>query len=74
MSGKVAVKISTYGWEWAWGNKPRGRGAWYFEFNAHHWATTIHEPAPPNLFYSEACAWARARAKVVGAEYIALMS
>ena len=70
---KAFMMTATY--EWVHGTKPKGRGQWAFQFYGvakYNFADRM-EFAPSNLTYAAAKSWAKAYAKQIGAEGIAVL-
>ncbi len=67
--------LMTATYEWVHGKSPKGRGQWAFQFYAvakDNFADRM-EFAPSNLTYAAAKSWAKAYAKQIGAEGIAVL-
>lgn len=64
--------ICTENYEFSHGKKPRGTGMWAFDFGRRGAWTT--EFAPRTMSYSEACKWAKAFAKQLGADRVSVGS
>lgn len=68
----MSITICTEDYEFSHGKKPRGTGSWAFNFGRR--GAWITEFAPGFVSYSEACKWARAMARQMGADRISVGS
>ena len=69
---KMAVRFETERYEFSHGKKPRGKGCWYFQFRNGN--EILAENASPYGSFTEAKAWARKRARELGAYTAVVMS